>query len=149
MKLKLIVGLLFLNCAIVFGQVQTTETPLNTAILTDSGALQKRAIRRNIPLTNSIQKAYRAGTRDTSGRPGLNYWQLKTDYSINARLNPETQTITGSETIAFNNNSGDKLDRIVLRLDHNIFRPRVPRGFSVPAETTDGMVVTRIKINGT
>ena len=140
---------LIFNCYSVFGQVQTTETPLNTTILNDSGALQKRAIRRNIPLTNSIQKAYRSGTRDTSGRPGPNYWQLKTDYSINASLNPETQTITGSETIALHNNSADKLDRIVLRLDHNIYRPRVPRGFSVPAETTEGMVVTRIKINGT
>ncbi len=149
MKLKIIIGLLFLNCYVVFGQVQTTETPLNPAILQDSGALSKRAIRKNIPLTSSIQKAYKNGTRDTSGRPGANYWQLKTDYSINANLNPETQTITGSEKIALHNNSPDKLDRIVLRLDHNIFRPRVPRGFSVPAETTDGMVVTRIKINGT
>jgi hypothetical protein len=148
MKIKTIIGVLFLGCYTVFGQVQTTETSLNTTILKDSGAASKRAIRQNIPLTDSIQKAYRAGTRDTSGRPGANYWQLRTDYSINANLNPTTQTITGSEKIALHNNSGDKLDRIVLRLDHNIFRPRVPRGFSVPAETTDGMVITRIKING-
>ena len=149
MKIKLIIGFLFINCCVVFGQSQTTETPLNPIILQDSGALQKRAIRKNIPLTNSIQKAYKAGTRDTSGRPGANYWQLKTDYKINANLNPATQTITGSETITLHNNSPDKLDRIVLRLDHNIFRPRVPRGFSVPAETTEGMIVTRIKVNGT
>jgi hypothetical protein len=147
MKLKIIVGLLF--CCSVFGQAQTAETPLNATIINDSGALHKRAIRRNIPLTNSIQKAYRNKTRDTTGRPGPNYWQLKTDYSINASLKPETQIITGSETIALHNNSPDKLDRIVLRLDHNIYRPKVPRGFSVPAETTEGMVVTRIKINGT
>ncbi|MEQ1923058.1 MAG: M1 family metallopeptidase [Pyrinomonadaceae bacterium] len=147
MKLKKIIALLFLNCC-VLGQVQRTETPLGPTILQDSGASAKRAIRRNIPLTNSIQKAYRAGTRNTSGRPGANYWQLKTDFSINASLNPATQTITGNETITVHNNSPDKLDRIVLRLDHNIYRPRVPRGFSVPAETTDGMVVTRIKING-
>lgn len=148
MKLKIIIGLLFLNCTLVFGQTQTTETSLNQTILQDSGALQKRAIRKNIPLTNSIQKAYKAGTRDTSGRPGANYWQLKTDYSINASLNPATQTITGSETIKLHNNSPDKLNQIVLRLDHNIFRPRVPRGFSVPAETTEGMIVTRIRIDG-
>jgi hypothetical protein len=132
MKIKLIVGLLFLHCCVVFGQAQTAvETPLNAAILNDSGAA-KRYIRRSIPLTNSIQKAYRSGTRDTSGRPGANYWQLKTDYTINASLNPDTQTITGSETIALHNNSGDKLNQIVLRLDHNIFRPRVPRGFPFP-----------------
>jgi hypothetical protein len=148
MKIKMIVGLLFLNCSLVFGQVQTPENPLNPIILKDSGALSKRAIRQNIPLTDSIQRAYRAGTRDTSGRPGANYWQLKTDYSINASLNPATQTITGSERISLHNKSGDKLDRIVLRLDHNIFRPRVSRGFSVPAETTEGMVVTKIRVNG-
>jgi hypothetical protein len=149
MNLKIIIVLLFLHCYSIFGQAQTAETPLNATILNDSGALQKRAIRRSIPLTNSIQKAYRNGTRNTSGRPGPNYWQLKTDYSITVRLNPAMQTVTGSETIRLHNNSGDKLARIVLRLDHNIYRPRVPRGFSVPAETTEGMVVTRIKVNGT
>lgn len=148
MKSKIFVGLLLLSHYVIFGQVQTPETPLDPAILKDSGATAKRAVRRNIPLTNSIEKAYRAGTRDTSGRPGANYWQLEADYAINASLDPATQTITGSETISLHNNSPDSLDRIVLRLDHNIYRPRVPRGFSVPAETTDGMVVTSIKING-
>ena len=148
MKSKILIGLLLLSHYVAFGQGQTAETPLDHAILKDSGASAKRAIRRNIPLTNSIEKAYRAGTRDTSGRPGANYWQLRTDYSINASLDPGTQTITGSESISLHNNSPDRLDRIVLRLDHNIYRPRVPRGFSVPAENTEGMVVTRIKING-
>lgn len=147
MNLRIILGLVLLNCS-VFGQVQTTEAPLSPTILQDSGASANRSIRRSIPLTNSIQKAYRAGTRDTSGRPGANYWQLETDFLINASLDPATQTITGSETITIHNNSPDSLDRIVLRLDHNIFRARVPRGFSVPAETTDGMILTRIKING-
>ena len=36
----------------------------------------------------------------------------------------------------------------MLRLDHNIFRGLVPRGLSVPAENTDGMVVTRLAVNG-
>ena len=149
MKIKFILGILLLNCCVVFISGQTVETPLSEAVLKDSGAAGRRAIRRNLPLTNSIQKAYRAGTRNTTGRPGANYWQLQTDYSINAGLNPETQTITGSETIKLYNNSPDSLGQIVLRLDHNIFRARVPRGFSVPAETTDGMVITRLKINGT
>src|SRR3954465_15385010 len=128
MNLKIAAGLFFLSSGFVFAQTQQTQTtlpPLNNTILQDSGALGKRAIRRNIPLTNSIQRAYRAGTRDSSGRPGPNYWQIKTDYLITAGLNPETQTITGTETITLNNNSPDKLDRIVLRLDHNIYRPRV------------------------
>jgi hypothetical protein len=40
-----------------------------------------------------------------------------------------------------------EMREIVLRLDHNIFRATVPRGFSVPAETTEGMIVTRMSVN--
>lgn len=107
-----------------------------------------RAIRRDVPLTNTIRRAYDAGTRDLSGRPGPNYWQLQVDYSIDAKLDPATDTITGSETITLHNNSPQELSEIVLRLDHNIFRGPVPRGSSVPAEITDGMVITRLTVNG-
>ena len=107
-----------------------------------------RAIRRDVPMTNAIRKAFAAGTRDATGRPGPSYWQLQTDYTISARLDPGTQTITGTETIALHNNSPEELTEIVLRLDHNIFRGLVPRGSSVPAENTDGMVVTRLAVNG-
>jgi len=111
-------------------------------------ALPERAVRRNIPITNAIHRAMAAGTRDSTGRPGPNYWQLRTDYDIRARLDPGTHTITGEETVVVHNTSTSALREIVLRLDHNIYRPRVPRGFSVPAETTEGMVVTAISVNG-
>ncbi len=106
-----------------------------------------RAIRRDVPLTNSIRRALAAGTRDLSGRPGPNYWQLQVDYTINAALDPATDTITGSETVTLHNASPQELNEIVLRLDHNIFRGLVPRGSSVPAENTDGMVVTKLAVN--
>jgi hypothetical protein len=109
----------------------------------------ERAIRRTVPITNAIRGALRAGTRDSTGRPGARYWQLRTDYQIRARLDPATQTIAGTETVVLHNTSPAGLGQIVLRLDHNIYRPRVPRGFSVPAETTEGMVVTALSVNGT
>lgn len=107
-----------------------------------------RAVRRDVPLTASIRRAFEAGTRDTSGRPGKNYWQLEADYTINVKLDPATATLTGTETIALHNNSPEELTEIFLRLDHNIFRGLVPRGLSVPAENTEGMVVTSLKVNG-
>lgn len=137
--------LLFLLCfssSVAVGQ-QTNTIPQRSSIETTH-----RTIRRDVPMTNSIRKAFEAGTRDFSGKPGPNYWQLETDYTIQATLDPKTQSITGSETILVHNNSKDDLDRIVLRLDHNIFRGDVPRGFSTPAEQTDGMVVTAIKVDG-
>ncbi len=106
-----------------------------------------RAIRRDVPLTNAIRRAYDAGTRDMSGRPGPNYWQVQTDYAINARLDPATQTITGSETITLHHNGPQPMAEIYFRLDHNIFRGLVPRGGSVPAENTEGMIVTRLAVN--
>ena len=33
-----------------------------------------RAVRRDIPMTNAIRRAFAAGTRDSTGRPGRNYW---------------------------------------------------------------------------
>jgi len=118
------------------------------AALAQVQAGHPRAIRRDVPLTNAIRRAIDAGTRDLTGRPGPNYWQLETDFTIQARLDPATQTITGTETILIHNNSPVDLGDLVMRLDHNIFRGLVPRGTSVPAENTDGMVVTRLAIDG-
>ena len=77
----------------------------------------ERAIRRDIPITNAIRRAYEAATRDSTGKPGRNYWQLRTDYTIQARIDPSTQTITGRETIALHNESPEPLTEIRLRLD--------------------------------
>lgn len=113
------------------------------------GALPERAIRRDIPLTNAIRRAFAAGTRDSTGRPGRAYWQLQTDYTIAARLDPGTSRIYGQETIRLHNASPDSLALIVLRLDPNIFLGKAPRAAPwVPAENTDGMVVTSLSVNG-
>src|SRR5687767_1133286 len=110
--------------------------------------LPERAVRRDIPITNAIRRAFQSGTRDSTGKPGRNYWQLRTDYTIQARIDPSTQTITGSETITLHNESPDALSEIRLRLDHNIYRPTVPQGMSTPAETTEGIVITKLVVNG-
>ena len=107
-----------------------------------------RAIRRDIPLTNSIRRAFAAGTRDSTGRPGPKYWQLWMDYTIHARLDPSTSTIDGREAIRLRNDSDSSLTAIQLRLDQNIFRGDVPRGNSVPAENHEGFVITRMSVDG-
>ncbi|MEK7401136.1 MAG: M1 family peptidase, partial [Gemmatimonadota bacterium] len=103
--------------------------------------LPERAVRRDIPLTNAIRRALAAGTRDSTGRPGRSYWQLRTDYTIQARLDPATSRITGRESVEIHNNSPDSLRSIVLRLDMNLFTGFTPHLAPwVPAELTDGMV---------
>ena len=127
----------------------------STASLTLNAAAQatqrlpERAVRRDIPITNSIRRAYAAGTRDSTGRPGRNYWQLRTDYTITARLDAPASRLTGRETVVLHNNSPDSLGQIVLRLDPNIFLGNTPQAAPwVPAEVTDGMVITRMAVNG-
>ena len=111
--------------------------------------LPERAIRRDIPITNSIRRAFTAGTRDSTGRPGRNYWQLRTDYTINVSLDPATSRLTGRETVVVRNNSPDRLAQIGLRLDPNIFLWNVPLAAPwVPAEETDGMIITQMTVNG-
>jgi hypothetical protein len=60
---------------------------------------------------------YRTG----SGAPGNEYWQQKADYVINVKLNDDNQSVTGSETITYTNNSPDVLTYVWVQLDQNIF----------------------------
>ena len=59
---------------------------------------------------------YRSG----SGAPGPKYWQQQADYVINAELHDDNQSITGSETITYINNSPDVLKYLWLQVDQNI-----------------------------
>ena len=45
----------------------------------------ERAVRRDIPITNIAKRSFAAGSRDSSGRPARNYWQVRADYTIKDR----------------------------------------------------------------
>ncbi len=109
----------------------------------------ERAIRRDIPISNAIRRAYAAGTRDSTGRPGHRYWQLRTDYSIDVSLDPVTSRLTGTARITIHNHSNDSLSSIALRLSPNHFIGTNPRAATwTPAENTDGMIITRLVVDG-
>lgn len=119
--------------------------PLSAA----AAQLPERAIRRDVPMTAAIRRAFAAGTRDSTGRPTARYWQLRVDYTITVRLDPATARLHGRAGIELHNTSPDSLRDIVLRLDPNIFLGTTPHAaFSVPAELTDGMAITRMSVNG-
>jgi hypothetical protein len=111
---------------------------------------RERAIRRDIPMTAMIRRAHAVGTRDSTGRPGRNYWQQWVEYTINARLDVPTSVISGRETILLRNNSDSALRNVWLRLDQNILAPTSSRLQPIPPtiEITQGMKVTRIVVNG-
>ena len=57
--------------------------------------------------------------RTASGAPGHEYWQQKADYKINITLDDAKQTISGTETITYYNQSPDNLKYLWLQLDQN------------------------------
>ncbi|HVZ47698.1 MAG TPA: M1 family metallopeptidase [Gemmatimonadaceae bacterium] len=129
----------------------TAGLAAGVASLAAQGAAQQppRAVRRDIPMTNAIRHAFAAGTRDSTGRPTAAYWQLKTDYSIDVRLDPPTSRLYGSEVITVTNNSPDTLTSVALHLAMNHFRFGTPRAAPwAPSEETDGTIITKLAVDG-
>ncbi|QCK13492.1 M1 family metallopeptidase [Mangrovivirga cuniculi] len=58
--------------------------------------------------------------RTASGAPGPEYWQQRADYNIDVTLDDDRQTITGSETITYYNNSPNPLGYLWVQLDQNM-----------------------------
>jgi len=109
--------------------------------------LPERGVRRTIPITRAFQRGLEAGTRDSTGNPGAKYWQLRTDYAINASLDPVTGIVSGRETVIITNRSSGDLRDLAIRLDQNIFAPNTARSSSSVA-VTSGVTVTRMVANG-
>jgi hypothetical protein len=135
--------------AVVCAVTLAAAAPLALGAQAAAPRLPERAVRRDVPITNSIRRAYAAGTRDSTGRPGRSYWQLRTDYAIDVSLDPATSRLTGTARITLHNTSPDALRDIGLRLDPNHFLGNAPHAAPwVPAEVTDGMVISRMTVDG-
>jgi hypothetical protein len=57
--------------------------------------------------------------RTASGAPGHLYWQQQANYVIDVELNDDNQSIKGSETVTYINNSPDQLTYLWIQLDQN------------------------------
>ena len=58
--------------------------------------------------------------RTASGAPGHQYYQQKASYVIDVVLDDKKQTLTGTETISYKNNSPDPLNYLWIQLDQNM-----------------------------
>jgi hypothetical protein len=68
--------------------------------------------------------------RSAIGAPGPKYWQNRVDYNITANLDETKNTVTGTVTITYKNNSPDKLPYLWLQLDQNTFK-ETSRGYAI------------------
>ncbi|QCR23610.1 M1 family metallopeptidase [Pontibacter sp. SGAir0037] len=83
--------------------------------------------------------------RTASGAPGHQYWQQRADYTIKVELNDENQSVTGSETITYTNNSPDVLSYLWVQLDQNIFEPKSMTNLTNTGTLQDRMSVAAVE----
>lgn len=60
--------------------------------------------------------------RNASGAPGYRYWQQKVDYDVQARLDEAKRSVSGTQTVRYQNNSPDALPYLWLLLDQNDYK---------------------------
>ncbi|HEY2581755.1 MAG TPA: hypothetical protein VGI43_08115, partial [Mucilaginibacter sp.] len=131
MKLNLIAGsmLAFLAVASV-SQAQQTNPPKPAAPTTQTAPPQQTPAQPQGPVSNynyhetfgplfytKNGNEYRAA----DGEPGPKYWENRADYQLAAKLNDETNEITGSEILTYTNNSPQNLGYLWMNLEQNLF----------------------------
>lgn len=153
MKLNLIAGftLAFLAGVNIAG-AQTTPPPANTNQNTPAAGGRGaggRAVEMadpNAPATkydyHELWKPFfytKNGTeyRAANGEAGPKYWQNRADYQLAAKLNDETNEITGTEVLTYTNNSPQKMGFIWMQLDQNLFKLDSRGNKQVPLGPTD------------
>ncbi len=151
--IRVLAGVMMLtSCASGSGSQNPTGTVMPpTAAPTDvtSPAMLEVATRFTappVPVPASFQSAIDRGTRTDQGIPGPGYWTQRVDYSIEAQLDPETAILVGRETITYQNNSPDELDRLILHLYQNLFSEGAQRTRTVPI--TGGITLERVALGG-
>ena len=111
--------------------------------------MQLQAQESGLPIADVYKQAIEKGSRTSSGKPGQQYFQNRSDYQIKARLEPSSRTLSGTVQIQYQNNSPDALDQIVLRLYQDMYK----RGFEsddniAEEDQTDGVEIFRVVLNG-
>jgi hypothetical protein len=93
-----------------------------------------------------FSRAVTDGTRSRDGRPGAKYWVNRARYSIDATLDDARHRIIAHELVVYRNNSPDTLRRVAVHLRQNAFVAGNAR--NQPAPVTNGMVMSRVAVNG-
>lgn len=100
-------------------------------------------------ITKEFKTALTKQTRTLNGEPGVNYWQNRSDYKIQAQLDPQTRILSGSEEINYSNNSNDTLKILAFNLYQDLFKKGVARDWDIGAiDLTDGVKIKSLNIDG-
>lgn len=96
---------------------------------------------------SEFSNALKNGTRTSAGKPGLNYWQNRGDYNIKVTFDPETNLLSGTETITYYNNSPDSLHEMIIRLYPDLYKKGVARLSDIAEkDLNEGVVIDSFRI---
>ncbi|HXB96337.1 MAG TPA: M1 family metallopeptidase [Puia sp.] len=90
--------------------------------------------------------AYGDDIRSAAGTPGVKYWQNGADYKIDASLDDENKSLTGTVVITYKNNSPQDLPFVWLQMDQNIYSLQ-SRGVAI-TDLTGGRWANRDAFDG-
>ena len=100
-------------------------------------------------MTKELKNAAANGTRSLDGKPGVHYWQNKSDYAIKVVFNPELRSISGQEIIQYSNQSPDTLHIIYFNLIQDLFKKGTARDWDMgKVDLTEGVNIQSISIDG-
>ncbi len=121
----------FVLLLLLVAVIQQSAAPAQETVEKFSQPDKFRQLEEILPTANAYRTA--------SGAPGHGYWQQQVDYEIAIQLDDENQSLTGSETITYTNNSHDHLKYLWLQLDGNIFQPNSDAVLAASAPGVDRM----------
>ncbi|MCI4670835.1 MAG: M1 family metallopeptidase [Bacteroidia bacterium] len=111
--------------------------------------VQAQTQERNIQIYPEYQRAIQKRTRSVDGMPGEKYFQNRASYSIKGSFLPQTGKLTATCDILYYNDSPDSLDKLVIRLLQNYYRPDSPKDDGISeSEYTDGIRFDSLFVNG-
>jgi peptidase M1-like protein len=100
-----------------------------------------------VPALDAFERAVTNGTRTRTGTPGPRYWQQRTDYRLEAELNPVSKRLTGKGSLTYYNRSPTALKEVYVQLLQNIFAPGSRHNTDVPW-AVEGIELNRVAAQG-
>lgn len=110
--------------------------------------LAQSLVAQNLYSSREYSKAIDKKTRNHNGKPGENYWQNKSTYKINVKIDPTLAKIDAFQTITYINNSPDTLKYVCLNVLQNLYKKGAKRSINVEAsDLHDGVQIDNIMVN--
>ena len=144
--LKLRSALLPLSFALIAAPFALSAQARRTPSIRPDSSARRRPIPGAVIVPPAFSRAIANGTRTRTGEPGPRGWVQHARYSIDASIDPATNTLAGSERVVYLNNSPDTLAKLAVYLRQNVFRAESPRRDNAPL--TDGMKLGKVVVNG-